>query len=334
MDGDSPRIAINGFGRIGRLVTRILLAGDAPVDLVGINDPTDKPTMAHLFRYDSTHGRFPGSVEETEDGLVLDGDRLTMFHEADPSEGLWQTLQPDLVIEASGHFTTRERLQRHLDAGAPRVLVTAPAEADLMVVRGVNDHHFDRTKHRTVSNASCTTNCLALVAKVLDETCGIESGLMTTVHAATNDQRVADAPHKDLRRARGSLTSIIPTGTGAASAIGKVLPHLDGKLDGQAVRVPTTDVSLVDLVAQVRNPATIDQLMDAFTEAATGNLAGLLGVETDPLVSVDFLGDSRSAIIDAPALQVKGNLVKILAWYDNEWGYASRVAEMVHAMTS
>ncbi len=329
MDGEGPRIAINGFGRIGRLVTRILLAGDQPVDLVGINDPTDKATMAHLFRYDSVHGRFRGHVEETEDGLVLDGDRLRFFHETDPG-GLWGDLQPDLVVEASGHFT--KDAHRHVEAGAPRVLVTAPAEADLMVVRGVNDQLYDAAKHRVVSNASCTTNCLAPVLKVLDEAFGVESGLMTTVHAATNDQRVADAPHKDLRRARGTLGSMIPTSTGAARAIGKILPHLDGKIDGQAVRVPTEDVSLVDLVAKLAFAADPADVLGAFEAAAQGPLAGILQVEHDPLVSVDFLGNTHSAIVDAPALQVHGDLVKVLAWYDNEWGYATRVAEMVHRM--
>ena len=332
MDGDGPRIAINGFGRIGRLVTRILLAGGQPVDLVGINDPTDRHTLAHLFRYDSVHGRFPGHVEETDDGFVLDGDRLRVFGETDPSDGLWTDLEPDLVIEASGHFTKRAALQKHLDGGAPRVLVTAPAEADLMVVRGVNDDAYDAAQHRTVSNASCTTNCLALVLKVLDDAFGVRNGLMTTVHAATNDQRVADAPHSDLRRARGSLMSIIPTSTGAAKAVGKVLPKLDGRIDGQAVRVPTTDVSLVDLVARLDGPVDGDAVLRAFDAAEKGPLAGLLGVEREPLVSVDFLGDPRSAIVDAPALQVHDDLVKVLAWYDNEWGYATRVAEMAHKM--
>lgn len=334
MDGEGPRIAINGFGRIGRIVTRILLAGDQPVDLVGINDLTDKPTLAHLFRYDSVHGRFPGHVEQTDDGLVLDGDRLRVFAEPDPSKGLWSDLEPDLVIEASGQFTKRASLQQHLDGGAPRVLVTAPAEADLMVVRGVNDDAYDSAKHRTVSNASCTTNCLAVVLKVLQESFGVQSGLMTTVHAATNDQRVVDAPHKDLRRARGSLMSMIPTKTGAATAIGKVMPELDGRIDGQAVRVPTSDVSLVDLVARLEAAPSVEGLVSAFTAASKGPLEGLLGVTDEPLVSVDFLGDPHSAIVDLPALQVKDDLVKVLAWYDNEWGYASRVAEMAHRMAA
>jgi glyceraldehyde 3-phosphate dehydrogenase len=332
MDGEGPRIAINGFGRIGRILTRILLAGDAPVDLVGINDPTDQATLAHLFRYDSVHGRFAGHVEETEDGLVLNGDRLRMFHETEPT-GLWSQLEPDLVIEASGQFDDRAGLEAHIHAGAPRVLVTAPAPADLMVVRGVNDDLYEAAKHKIVSNASCTTNCLAPVLKVLDESFGVASGMMTTVHAATNDQRVADAPHKDLRRARGTLGSMIPTSTGAARAIGKILPNLDGKIDGQAIRVPTEDVSLVDLVAQLKTVPGRDDILAAFEAAQAGPLSGILAVEHAPLVSVDFLGNTHSAIVDAPALQVLGNSVKVLAWYDNEWGYASRVAEMVHKMT-
>lgn len=332
MDGEGPRIAINGFGRIGRLLTRILLAGDEPVDLVGINDPTDRATLAHLFRYDSVHGRFAGHVEETEDGLVLNGDRLRMFHETEPT-GLWSQLKPDLVIEASGHFGDRAGLEAHIHAGAPKLLVTAPAPADLMVVRGVNDQLYDASKHHIVSNASCTTNCLAPVLKVLDESFGVVSGMMTTVHAATNDQRVADAPHKDLRRARGTLGSMIPTSTGAARAIGKILPNLDGKIDGQAIRVPTEDVSLVDLVVQLDREASLEEILEAFQAAAAGPLAGILAVEHAPLVSVDFLGNTHSAIVDAPALQVQGKSVKVLAWYDNEWGYATRVAEMVHKMT-
>ncbi|MGB1697337.1 MAG: type I glyceraldehyde-3-phosphate dehydrogenase [Thermoplasmatota archaeon] len=331
MDGEGPRIAINGFGRIGRLLTRILLAGDEPVDLVGINDPTAKATLAHLFRYDSVHGRFSGHVEETEDGLVLNGDRLRMFHEREPG-GLWEDLQPDLVVEASGHFGDRAGLQAHLDAGAPRLLVTAPAPADLMVVRGVNDHLYDPDIHHIVSNASCTTNCLAPVLKTLDDAFGVESAMMTTVHAATNDQRVADAPHADLRRARGTLGSMIPTTTGAARAIGTILPHLDGRVDGQAIRVPTEDVSLVDLVAQLEAAPTQEDVLSAFQAAEAGPLQGILSVEQAPLVSVDFLGNTHSAIVDAPALQVLGNTVKVLAWYDNEWGYATRVAEMVHKM--
>lgn len=332
MDGDGPRIAINGFGRIGRLLTRILLEGDEPVDLVGINDPTPKATLAHLFRYDSVHGRFSGHVEETDDGLVLNGDRLRMYHERSPAD-LWDDLQPDLVVEASGQFGDRAGLQAHIDAGAPRLLVTAPAPADLMVVRGVNDHLYDPDKHRIVSNASCTTNCLAPVLKTLDDAFGVESAMMTTVHAATNDQRVADAPHADLRRARGTLGSMIPTTTGAARAVGKILPHLDGRVDGQAIRVPTEDVSLVDLVAHLAETPGRNELVEAFHAAEAGPLQGILSVEHEPLVSVDFLGNTHSAIVDAPALQVIGNAVKVLAWYDNEWGYATRVAEMVKKMT-
>jgi glyceraldehyde-3-phosphate dehydrogenase type I len=337
VDGTGPRIAINGFGRIGRIVARILLEMDkqgTPVDLVGVNDVTDKKTLAHLFRYDSSHGQYAGNVKETKDGLEVSGDAFPVFSQANPADGLWEDLKPDLLIEASGHYTTKGQLQTHLRAGARRILVTAPAQTDIMVVRGVNDHLVDAKKHKTVSAASCTTNCLALVLKVLDESFGVDSGLMTTIHAATNDQRIVDAPHSDLRRARSSLMSMIPTKTGAASAIGKVLPKLDGKLDGQAVRIPTSDVSLVDLVAKLSNKPKEGQVEAAFTRAANEALKGLLGVSNEPLVSIDYLGNPHSAVIDLLSLQARGDLVKVLAWYDNEWGYATRVAELAHQMAN
>ncbi len=331
MDGDGPRIGVNGFGRIGRLVVRALQGLDA-VDLVAVNDVTDKGTLAHLTRYDSVHGRYPDSVEVTDDGLVIGGDRLRVLQEHEPRDIPWGDLGAEVVIEASGRHRTRASLQQHLDAGAKRVLLTAPGEADLMVVRGVNDHLYDPATHRIVSNASCTTNCLAPVLKVLDDAFGVEAGMMTTVHAVTNDQNVTDAAHKDLRRARGSLLSMIPTKTGAASAIGKILPHLDGRITGQALRVPTADVSVVDLVAQLSQPADERAVLEAFNAAASGPLNGILRCESDPLVSVDFTHDSHSAIVDQPALQVNGNLVKVLAWYDNEWAYACRVAELALQM--
>ncbi len=334
MDGEGPRIAVNGFGRIGRLVTRILLEGDAPVDLIAVNDLTPNATLAHLFRYDSVHGRFPGSVEETDDGLVLDGDRLRVLEEPDPAKLPWDELGVDLVIEASGRFRSKEGMQKHLDAGAPRLLLTAPSnDADIMVVRGVNDDQYDGAKHRTVSNASCTTNALAPVLKVLDDHFGVTSGLMTTIHAITGDQSIVDGPHKDLRRARASMLSMIPTETGAARAIGRILPHLDGKIDGMAVRVPTQDVSLVDLVARVERVPTRDEVAAALCDEAQGRMAGILGCESDPLVSIDFTHDARSSIVDLPSIMLQDDLIKVLAWYDNEWGYANRVAEMAHVMT-
>ncbi len=335
MDDEGPRIAINGFGRIGRLVARILLEGDTPVDLVAVNDLTPNKTLAHLFRYDSVHGRYPGSVEGTDDGLVLDGDRLRVLEERDPSALPWDELRPDVVIECTGRFNNRAGMQQHIDAGAPRVLCSAPAkDADIMVVRGVNDDQYDPTKHTLVSNASCTTNALAPMLKVLDDHFQFEEGFMTTIHAVTGDQSLVDGPHKDLRRARASMLSMIPTGTGAARAIGTVMPHLAGKIDGLAIRVPTQDVSLVDLTCRLGGMPDVDALARTFTDEANGALAGILGVEADPLVSIDFTHDPRSSIIDLPTIMVQQGLVKVMSWYDNEWGYANRVAEMAHRMAS
>ncbi len=333
MNGDGPRIAINGFGRIGRLVTRILLDSDAPVDIVAVNDLTPNATLAHLFRYDSVHGRFPGHVEVTDDGLVIDGDRLLVLEERDPADLPWRDLQPDLVIECTGRFNHRAGMQKHIDAGAPRVLLSAPGkDVDITVVRGVNDHLYNRFDHHLVSNASCTTNALAPLLRVLEDHFGFEEGLMTTIHAITGDQSIVDGPHKDLRRARASMLSMIPTATGAARAIGEVMPHFKGRIDGMAIRVPTQDVSLVDLTCRLRNTPTVEALADALCDEAAGRLSGILGCETDPLVSVDFTHDPRSSIVDVPSLMVQGGLVKILSWYDNEWGYANRVAEMALQM--
>ncbi len=333
MDGEGPRVAINGFGRIGRLVTRILLDMESPVDLVAVNDLTPNATLAHLFKYDSVHGRFPGSVETTDDGLVLDGDRLRVLEVADPADLPWGAMDVDIVVEASGRFTKRAGMEKHLQAGAPRVLLTAPsAEADIMVVRGVNDDQM-QPQHRLVSNASCTTNALAPPLKVLHDHFDVQSGVMTTIHAITGDQAIVDAPHKDLRRARASMLSMIPTATGAARAIGKILPDLAGRIDGMAVRVPTQDVSIVDLTVRVGRATDVETVAHALCEAADGPLQGILGCEDDPLVSIDFTGDPRSSIVDLPSIMVQDDLVKILAWYDNEWGYANRVAEMVHRLT-
>lgn len=329
---DGPRIAINGFGRIGRLVARILLEMDRPVDLVAANDLTPKATLAHLFRYDSVHGRYPGTVEVTPDGIALDGDPLRVLEVKDPEALPWHDLRPDVVIESSGRFTKRAALQKHLDAGAPRVLLTAPGETDVTVVIGVNDDVY-KPHHRLVSTASCTTNALAPVLKVLDERFGIEEALMTTVHAVTGDQRIIDTPHKDLRRARASMLSMIPTETGAAKAIGLVLPHLDGKVGGMAIRVPTQDVSVVDLVARLRDPPDVAAMAKAFRDASEGRLKGILGCEQEPLVSIDFTSDPRSSIVDVPSLAMQSSLAKVLSWYDNEWAYAHRVAEMAHRMS-
>lgn len=334
MDGEGPRIGINGFGRIGRLVVRALLQGDKPVDLVGVNDLTPNHTLAHLFRHDSVHGAFPGHVEATDDGLVIDGDRLRVFEEADPAALPWGDLGVDIVIEASGRFRRGADMQKHIDAGAPRVLLTAPGkEVDLTVVMGVNDHEYDRERHHLVSNASCTTNCLAPVLKVLDDHYGVLGGFMTTIHAVTGDQNLVDGPHKDLRRARAALNNMIPTTTGAAKAIGLVMPHLAGKIDGLAVRVPTLDVSLVDLNCRLERPPDMDGLVDMFHDEAAGRMEGILGCADEPLTSIDFTGDARSSIVDMPSLMIHGDMVKVLSWYDNEYGYASRVADMALKMT-
>lgn len=330
-----PRIAVNGFGRIGRLVTRALLEAEGGVDLVAINDLTDRDTLAHLFRYDSVHGRFGGTVEASGDTLVLDGDRLRVLQVPDPADLPWAELRPDVVIESSGRLRDRQSLEAHRRAGAPRVLVTAPTDAaDVQLVPGVNDAAYDPGRHRVVSNASCTTNCLAPVLKVLHESFGVEEAMMTTVHAVTNDQSILDLPRKDLRRSRASLLNMIPTSTGAAAAIGKVLPELDGRVSGLAVRVPVADVSLVDLTARLRRTAGRQDLADALCQAADGPLAGILGCEDAPLVSSDFTHDPRSAVVDLASLDVQGDLAKVLAWYDNEWAYASRVAETAVRMAA
>lgn len=325
------RAAVNGFGRIGRNVLRAAKRSGAELSFVAVNDLADARTLAHLLKHDSVHGAYPGHVEADEDAIVVDGERVRVFSERDPARLPWGDLGVDVVIESTGVFRTRELASKHLEAGARKVVVSAPAKGeDLTIVMGVNHDRYDPTRHHLISNASCTTNCLAPVAKVLLERFGFVRGLMTTIHAYTAGQSVLDGPHKDLRRARAAAMSMIPTTTGAARAISLALPELGGKLDGMAIRVPTPNVSLVDLVAQLETDATPEAVNDAFRAAAEDGLTGVLRVEDEPLVSVDYTGESASSVVDAPSTSVMGGrMVKVLAWYDNEWGYASRVVDLV-----
>jgi len=332
------RIAINGFGRIGRNVFRILSAKPG-FEVVQINDITDPATLAHLLKYDSIHGRFDGTVEPAKDGMVVNGKKVAVSAERDPAKLPHGANGIDFVVEATGIFASREGCTKHLDAGAKKVLLTVPAkdEIDAMVVMGVNQEIL-KAEHRIISNASCTTNCLAPVAKVLDDAFGIQHGLMTTVHAYTNDQNILDLPHKDLRRARAGAMNIIPTSTGAARAVGKILPKLKGRLDGTSLRVPVPDGSVVDLVATLGKSVTVEEVNAAFEKAA-GNkpLKGILEYSNDPLVSTDVVGNASSALFDAQSTMVmQGNMVKVIAWYDNEWGYSNRVVDLMafaHSLT-
>ena len=328
----SIRVAINGFGRIGRNVLRAAKqSGTNDLDFVAVNDLTESSTLAHLFRHDSVHGTYRGSVELSDDGIVVDGDDIRVLSERDPANLPWRELEVDVVVESTGIFRTRELASRHLEAGARKVIISAPAnDEDITIVLGVNHDRYDPATHHLISNASCTTNCLAPVAKVLSERFGFVRGLMTTIHAYTSGQAVLDGPHKDLRRARAAAVSMIPTTTGAARAISLVLPELEGKLDGMAIRVPTPDVSLVDLVAELETDASPGAVNGALRAAAANELAGILRVEDEPLVSVDFVGESASSVVDAPSTSVMGDrMVKVLVWYDNEWGYSSRVVDLV-----
>ncbi len=326
----ATRVAINGFGRIGRNILRAAKKNGADLDFVAVNDLTDAETLAHLLRYDSVHGRYPGTVEVTGDGIAVDGDEIRVLAERDPARLPWADLGVDLVFEATGIFRNREKAKLHLDAGARKVIITAPAKGeDVTVVLGVNQDDYDPDTHHIISNASCTTNCLAPVVKVLLDSFGFRRGVMTTVHAYTNDQSILDLPHKDLRRARAAAMSIIPTTTGAAKATGLVIPEVQGKLDGMAMRVPTPDVSIVDLVAEVEQEVTAESVNDAMRAAATGPLAGILEVSDEPLVSVDYTGHPASSIVDASSTMViEGGLVKVVSWYDNEWGYSSRCVDL------
>ena len=326
------KAGINGFGRIGRNVFRAAKESGADIDWLGVNDITDPRTLAHLFKYDSVYGPYPGTVETTDTGLVIDGDELRVFAERDPAALPWGDLGAEVVIESTGLFTDRENAAKHLSAGAKKVIISAPAKGpDVTLALGVNDDAYDKDGHQVISNASCTTNCLAPVAKVLHDTVGIRHGVMTTVHAYTADQRLQDAPHSDLRRARAAAINLVPTSTGAAKAIGLVIPELDGKLNGVAVRAPLPTGSVVDLVCEVERETTIEEINGAFQERAdTGPLEGILRYTDEPLVSSDIVKSSYSAIFDSELTMVMdGTLVKLVAWYDNEWGYSNRCVDLV-----
>lgn len=326
------RVAINGFGRIGRNVLRAAKqTGRTDIDFVAVNDLTDNNTLAHLLKYDSVHRKYPGTVEVTDQGLRVDGDDLKVFSERDPENLPWADLGVDVVIEGTGVFRDRDGAAKHLTAGAKKVIITAPGKnEDVTLVLGVNQGDYDPANHHVISNASCTTNCLAPVVKVLVDSFGFRHGLMTTIHAYTNDQSVLDMPHKDLRRARAAALSMIPTTTGAAKATALVIPEVKGKIDGMAIRVPTADVSIVDLVAELEADVTAEDVNAAFRAAADGDLNGVLGVSDEPLVSIDYTTDPRSSIVDALSTSVMDKrMVKVLSWYDNEWGYSSRVIDLV-----
>ena len=326
------RAAINGFGRIGRNVLRSAKqSGNTDIDFVAVNDLTDAATLAHLLKYDSVHGRYPGTVEVSDNGLIVDGDEIRVSSERDPAALPWGDLGVDVVIEGTGIFRDREGASKHLAAGAKKVVITAPAKnEDVTIVLGVNGDDYDPENHHIISNASCTTNCLAPLVKVLCDEFGFRHGLMTTIYAYTNDQRILDLPHSDLRRARAAAVSMIPTTTGAAKATGLVLPQVQGLIDGMAIRVPTADVSLVDLVAELDRDVTVEEVNAAFQKAADGPMAGILGVSHEPLVSIDYTSDPHSSTVDALSTAVMdGRMVKVLSWYDNEWGYSSRVVDLV-----
>jgi len=322
------KVGINGFGRIGRLFLRATASRD--VDVVAINDLTDNITLAHLFKYDTVFGRYAGTVEAKEDALTIDGKDIKAFAEKDPAKLPWKDLGVQVVIEATGAFTARDGAAKHLAAGASKVVITAPAtDPDITIVMGVNSDQYDASKHDIISNASCTTNCLAPVAKVLVDNFGVESGYMTTVHAYTNDQRILDFPHKDLRRARAAAGNIIPTSTGAAKAIGLVIPELKGKLDGIAMRVPVMDGSVVDLVAVLSKEVSAADINAAVKAAAGGALKGILEYTEDPIVSSDVIGNPASSIFDAKITMTMGKMCKVVSWYDNEWGFSNRLVDLM-----
>jgi len=326
------KVGINGFGRIGRLVFREM-AKREEFEVIALNDLTDPKSLSHLLKYDSVHGKYPGDVSYNENSIIVDGKEIKVLAIKDPAELPWKELGVEYVVEATGLFRKRAQIEKHLQAGAKKVILTVPAkdEIDNTIVLGVNDEKL-KAEDKIVSNASCTTNCLAPVAKVLNDEFGIKSGLMTTTHAYTNDQNTLDGPHKDLRRARTAAVSIIPTTTGAAKATGKVIPELNGKLDGMAMRVPTPDGSVVDLVVEVEKDVTVEKVNAAMKKAAEGSMKGILEYLTDPVVSIDIVGNPHSSIFDSLLTMVNGNIVKIISWYDNEWGYSVRVVDLLEKM--
>lgn len=329
----TTRVGINGFGRIGRQSLKAMLERyPRELEVVALNDLTDTKTNAHLLKYDSTYGRFPGEIETTPDSLIVNGHSIKVLSLRNPGDIPWGDLGVEIVIESVGIFTDAEKAGAHIRGGAKKVIISAPAKGeDLTIVLGVNDNMYDPARHNILSNASCTTNCLAPAAKVINDTFGIEKGLMNTIHSYTNDQRILDQVHSDLRRARSAGVNIIPTTTGAARALALVIPELKGRFDGMSLRVPTVTVSVVDFVADLRRPTTKDEVNDAFKQAAAGSLKGILDYTDEPLVSTDFRGDPHSSIIDGlSTMVVGGNMVKVVAWYDNEWGYSCRIADLTH----
>ncbi|MCC5910294.1 MAG: type I glyceraldehyde-3-phosphate dehydrogenase [Clostridiaceae bacterium] len=327
----SVKVAINGFGRIGRNVFKAAVEENRDWEIVAINDLTDPETLAHLLRYDSLYGKFNGTIEAKENAIVVNGKEIKIYAERDPENLPWGDIGVEVVIESTGIFTTGELANKHIKAGAKKVIISAPAkQEDVTIVMGVNEEQYDAANHHIISNASCTTNCLAPFAKVIDEKFGLKKGLMTTIHAYTNDQKILDLPHKDLRRARAAGESIIPTTTGAAAAVALVLPQLKGKLSGMAMRVPTPTVSVVDLVVELEKSATAEEINGALKEAAAGELTGILDYSDEPLVSMDYRQNPHSSIIDGLSTMVmEGNMAKIVSWYDNEWGYSVRVVDLV-----
>ena len=327
----SIRVGVNGFGRIGRVFFRTALEAPGDIEVVGVNDLADAKTLAHLLKHDSVHGNLKAEVTAKDASIFVNGREVKVLAIKDPGSLPWKDLGVDIVVESTGLFVDTATASKHIAAGAKKVIITAPAkDPDVTVVLGVNEKTYDPAKHRIISNASCTTNCLATTAKVLDDAFGIKRGFASTVHSYTNDQKIHDFPHKDLRRARAAAVSMIPTTTGAAKAVGLVLPHLKGKLDGIAIRVPTANVSVVDLTAELNKPASVQAINEAFREAAAGGLRGILDATDEELVSVDFNGNPHSSIVDLPSTAlVDGNMVKVLAWYDNEWGYSSRVRDLI-----
>ena len=330
----SVRVGINGFGRIGRQSLKALIERTPDAEVVAVNDIVDVPTNALLFKHDSTYGAFAGEVSHTEDSIIVDGREIKVLQITDPAQLPWKDLGVDIVIESTGRFTDADKARVHLEAGAKKVLISAPAKKeDVTIVLGVNDDAYDPAKHHVISNASCTTNCLAPAAKVVHDGWTIKRGLMNTIHSYTNDQKILDVAHKDPRRARAAALNIIPTTTGAAKALALVIPDLKGKFDGFSLRVPTPTVSVVDFTAELEKDVSAEELNAAFRAAAAGPMKGILGVSDEPLVSTDFRGDPRSSIIDAAmTMSLGGNFVKVIAWYDNEWGYSCRVADLVKFM--